>query len=215
MSTLYGEEAEEGVDDVELDFEPEPDEPSPEAKPAGPDPRIEMAKKILQQVHETLGTVISLLDGTDVQAVRRQLTDLVTTKKEMETHLEDVSGSRIIEGVFDGMSMIGSDGKSYSVPPNYASKSRLVEGDILKLTIKKDGIFLYKQIGPIERRRIIGCVAFDASSGSHVVLCGDFTFKVLTASVTYFRGQPGDEAVVLVPKSTPSVWAAVENIVKK
>jgi hypothetical protein len=133
----------------------------------------------------------------------------------MERQLEDISGSRIIEGVFDGQAMIGSDGKSYAVPPNYASKSRLVEGDILKLTIRKDGSFLYKQIGPIERKRLVGCVAFDASAGSHVVMCGEVTFKVLTASVTYFRGEPGDEAVILVPKSTPSVWAAVENVVKK
>ena len=68
---------------------------------------------------------------------------------------EDVSG-KIIEGVFDGQVMIGPDGKSYPVPANYASKSKLVEGDILKLTIADDGGFIYKQIGPIPRRQIIG-----------------------------------------------------------
>ena len=31
--------------------------------------------------------------------------------------------------------MIGPDGKNYPVPANYASKSKLIEGDILKLTI--------------------------------------------------------------------------------
>jgi hypothetical protein len=68
---------------------------------------------------------------------------------------EEVSG-KIIEGVFDGQVMIGPDGKSYPVPANYASKSKLVEGDILKLTIADDGGFIYKQIGPIPRRQIIG-----------------------------------------------------------
>ena len=42
---------------------------------------------------------------------------------------------RVIEGVFDGENMIGPDGKQYSVPANYASKSKLVEGDILKMKI--------------------------------------------------------------------------------
>ena len=40
---------------------------------------------------------------------------------------------KIIEGIFDGQIMIGPDGKNYPVPANYASKSKLVEGDIMKL----------------------------------------------------------------------------------
>src|SRR5690606_2361075 len=51
---------------------------------------------------------------------------------------EDIAG-KVIEGVFDGQTMIGPDGKTYPVPANYASKSKLVEGDILKLTIADDG----------------------------------------------------------------------------
>src|SRR3989344_3463282 len=63
------------------------------------------------------------------------------------------AGAVIIEGVFDGQNMVGPDGKLYSVPANYASKSKLVEGDLLKLTISPDGSFIYKQIGPVERER--------------------------------------------------------------
>jgi hypothetical protein len=111
--------------------------------------------------------------------------------------------------------MIGADGHSYAVPPNYASKSRLVEGDILKLTIRSDGTFLFKQIGPIARKRLVGTVAYDASAGHHVALCGEVVYHVLTASVTFFHARPGDEVVVLVPQTTPSVWAAIENVVKK
>ena len=68
---------------------------------------------------------------------------------------QDLSG-KVMEGVFDGQAMIGPDGKTYPVPANYASKSKLVEGDILKLTIADDGGFIYKQIGPVARRQIIG-----------------------------------------------------------
>ena len=46
-----------------------------------------------------------------------------------DNSLEKVGG-KVIEGVFDGQKMIGPDGKEYPVPANYASKSKLVEGDI-------------------------------------------------------------------------------------
>ena len=68
---------------------------------------------------------------------------------------EEVTG-KVIEGVFDGQTMHDADGKAYPVPANYASKSKLVEGDILKLTIADDGSFIYKQIGPVARRQVIG-----------------------------------------------------------
>jgi hypothetical protein len=39
-------------------------------------------------------------------------------------------------------------------------------------------------------------------------------WKLLTASVTYFKGEPGDEVIYLIPSEGGSSWAAVENIVK-
>ncbi len=120
----------------------------------------------------------------------------------------------IIEGVFNGQLMIGPDGKKYSVPANYASKSKLVEGDMLKLTIAPDGSFIFKQISPVERARLVGHLIKDKKTNEYVVLAGDKIFKVLLASVTYFKGEEGDEVVILVPKDADSVWAAVENIIK-
>lgn len=120
----------------------------------------------------------------------------------------------IVEGVFNGQVMIGPDGKQYSVPANYASKSKLVEGDILKLTISSDGSFIFKQIAPVERTRLVGHLIKDRSTNEFVVLAGDKIYKLLTASVTYFKGEEGDEVVILVPKDSDSVWAAVENIIK-
>ncbi|MFH0873675.1 MAG: hypothetical protein V1846_02425 [Candidatus Komeilibacteria bacterium] len=122
---------------------------------------------------------------------------------------------KIIEGVFDGQNMIGPDGKVYSVPANYASKSKLVEGDILKLTIDGQGNFIYKQIGPVERRRLMGVLARDQDKGDYIVVVDDRLFKTLTASITYYKGEEGDQVVILVPKDADSKWAAVENIIKK
>jgi hypothetical protein len=121
---------------------------------------------------------------------------------------------KIVEGVFDGEKMIGPDGKSYNVPANYASKSKLVEGDLMKLTITGSGTFLYKQIGPVERGRVIGVLEKDVS-GSYYAVKDEARWRILTASVTYFRGETGDEVIILTPKYGLSGWAAVENIIKK
>lgn len=126
-----------------------------------------------------------------------------------------MDGDRVVEGVFDGIGMVGGDGKGYLVPPNYASKSKLVEGDMLKLTIGARGNFIYKQIGPIERQRIIGTLAYDQETGQYLVVAGGRSWKVLKASITYFKADAGDEAVILAPKNAPSKWAAVENVIKK
>lgn len=123
------------------------------------------------------------------------------------------SGERVIEGVFNGYGMVGQDGKEYSVPPNYASKSKLVEGDMMKLTITDSGSFIYKQIGPIERKRLVGELMIDGEQ--YNVLADGRTYRALTAAVTFFKGKSGDEAVILVPRDSNSNWAAVENIIRK
>ncbi len=123
-------------------------------------------------------------------------------------------GGKIIEGVFDGQNMMGPDGKKYPVPANYASKSKLVEGDVLKLTIADDGSFIYKQIGPVERVKKIGILT-QTENGEYRVLADGKTFKVLLASLTYFKAEPGDEITIVVPKEGEGEWAAVENVIRK
>lgn len=127
---------------------------------------------------------------------------------------QEGDAAMVIEGVFDGQRMIGPDGKHYAVPANYASKSKLVEGDLLKLTITDRGAFVYKQIGPMPRRRLKGDLMLDPTTREYAVKVSGRTYHVLKASVTYFRGHEGEEAVILVPESGESKWAAVENILK-
>lgn len=126
---------------------------------------------------------------------------------------EESSGD-VIEGVFDGFQMIGPDGQVYAVPSNYASKSKLVEGDILKLRIQPDGTFLFKQIQPVERTRVKGILLRSEDGGNFHVLAAGRSYRVLTASVTYYKGEQGDEVIILVPEGEDSRWAAVENVVK-
>ncbi len=123
--------------------------------------------------------------------------------------------AREIDGVFDGLHMIGEDGGKYAVPANYASKSKLVEGDLLRLCIGDRGRFIFKQKGPIERLRLVGVLMQDDVRGTWKVSASGQRYHVLPSAVSFFQGDVGDEAVILVPKDTPSRWAAIENIVKR
>ena len=116
---------------------------------------------------------------------------------------------KIVEGVFDGEKMIDAEGNDYAVSPNYASKSLLVVGDKLKLTIGDDGRFVYKQIGPVERQHIIGELA--GNGDSFYVQIDDRRYRVLKASVTYFKANIGDKLTLVVPADSEADWAAIEN----
>lgn len=116
---------------------------------------------------------------------------------------------KVIEGVFDGQKMIGPDGKEYAVHANYASKSKLVEGDILKLTIAEDGSYIYKQIDPIERKQIIGTLV--QHDGTYYVEAGGREYRILLASVTFFHLTIGDQVTIIIPaENIEATWAAVE-----
>lgn len=124
------------------------------------------------------------------------------------TNTADLTG-KVLEGVFDGSLMIAPDGKSYPVPANYASKSKLVEGDILKLTISDDGSFVYKQIGPVPRKQVIGTLV--QHDGNYYVEANGREYRILLASVTYFRAGLGDQVTIIVPEDNEdATWAAVE-----
>ena len=162
-----------------------------------PDKQVKRLRTLIQEAETSLAAATELLislvgDDETVAPIAR----------------EDTLG-KVIEGVFDGQNMVGSDGKTYPVPANYASKSKLVQGDILKLTIAEDGAFLYKQIGPIPRKQVVGQLKLE--NGHYLVEVGAKNFRVLLASVTYFKAKPGDQVSVNVPEDDSAAeWAALE-----
>jgi hypothetical protein len=168
------------------------------------------AEKI-QSLREMINNAERTLTAAKAMLLQLEGKKKVGRKKKVE-ELED--DARIIEGTFDGQLMIGSDGKQYPVPANYASKSKLVEGDMLKLTITPDGSFIYKQIGPVERKNLIGTVNQD-TSGNYFVAAEGKAYKVLLASITYFKVEPGDEVVLVVPRDLDSDWGSIENVIQK
>ena len=176
----------------------------------GADTKMALAKRVIRQLRQQLESLENLLESDSSPA------DIATLTRTAEGSdlILPAFDERVIEGVFDGENMIGEDGKKYLVPPNYASKSKLVEGDLLRLVIDGRGRFIFKQRGPIERQRLMGNLLQDEQTQEWYVAAEGRKYRVLAAAVSYFKGEAQDEAVILVPKSEPSHWAAVENIIK-
>ena len=145
---------------------------------------------------------------TNLAAAKELLVSLVGDDLVATPVVHDEQVGKIIEGVFDGQNMVGSDAKTYPVPANYASKSKIVQGDILKLTIADDGTFLYKQIGPIPRKQVVGMLT--QKEGHYTVSYEGKDYRVLLASVTYFKAKPGDQVSINIPEDGNSEWAALE-----
>ncbi len=172
----------------------------------------------MQPADKKLKELKNLLDEAEskVAAAKRILFEQVYQEQALnldETTLGQPGPNTIVEGVFDGEEMIDSAGKKYPVPSNYASKSKLIPGDKLKLSIAPDGTFIFKQIGPIDRKRIIGKLS--ESGGNYKVVANGKKYNCLKASVTYFHAAPGDEVTCIVPKMGESDWAAIENCLGK
>lgn len=165
-----------------------------------PEKQIKRLRNLLNEAEVNLAAAKELLVsvlGDDDETLTSPTADLPAPE------------GRVIEGVFDGQIMIGPDGKNYPVPANYASKSKLVEGDILKLTISDTGKFVYKQIGPVTRRSVIGTLT--AHDDQYFVEISGKEYKILYASVTFFRLKVGDQVTVVIPAENPdATWAAVE-----
>lgn len=148
---------------------------------------------------------------TNLAGAKELLASLVGGDGAADVSTAKPTTGKVVEGGFDGQHMVASDGKTYPVPANYASKSKLVQGDQLKLIIGDDGAFIYKQIGPVDRRKLIGTLGL--KDGQYYVESKGHEYRVLFASVTYFKAQPGDQVTMVVPEAEESDWAAIEAVI--
>ncbi len=171
--------------------------------------KLALLKEMLESIESNLRSAKQLLNelsGTSLKSSYVKMAEKIETDHENDT-------DNIVEGVFNGQTMTDKENKEYPVPANYASKSKLIPGDVLKLTIKEDGTFLYKQIGPIERKRVIGTLTYE--DGQYKVIANAKAYKVLLASVTYFKAEVGDKITLIVPEVEDTEWGAIENVLPK
>jgi len=165
--------------------------------------KLALARQLLEAAENNLKQVKQILLNISG--------DSEIPKQKTETNTKETG--EIIEGFFDGQNMVGPNDKLYPVPANYASKSKLVQGDKLKLTVLKDGSFIYKQIGPAERKKLIGELTED-EKGEFLVQARGKVYKVLKASVTYFKGEAGDQVTLIISKDKEASWATIENVIR-
>lgn len=167
---------------------------------------IALIRELLESAEKSIKTAKQLLIGSIISESKKSISipDNLTVTND--------GNVRIIEGVFDGQNMRGADGRIYPVIANYASKSKLVEGDHLKLTILEDGSFVFKQIGPVERKSLVGVLIYD--NGKYKVLANGKLYNVLSASVTYYKAKPGDEVTIFINNVDENTeWAAIDNVI--
>ena len=167
---------------------------------------IDIVRHLLESAEAQIRSAMQLLsDSSGTKSSKLKKMDI----NQKISNLNILSEGKIIEGIFDGEMMVGPEKKKYPVPANYASKSKFVQGDVLKLTIEDDGSFVYKQIKPIDRKRLVGTLLFE--DDQYKVIAGEGTYKVLLASVTYFKLKPGDSVTIAIPADEDAQWAAIEN----
>lgn len=168
--------------------------------------KLAIAYDFLRSAESALASAREILG--QCEEVQNALPTLASDGVITEAHME--GNLRIIEGAFDGQNMVGGDQRIYPVPANYASKSKLIPGDKLKLTITETGAFKYKQIGPIPRREVMGVVTY--TDGEYHVLVDAKLYRVLLASITYYKAEVGSNVTIIVPQDGDSDWCAIEHL---
>ncbi len=126
-------------------------------------------------------------------------------------HSYNNENSKIVEWVFTWEEMLGSDGNKYPIPVNYASKSKMVQWDKLKLTIDSLWKMTYKQIAPIEREIKSGLVTED--KGKFQIVCEWNVYNLLTAAITHGGIKIWDTISVILPKGKQASFAAIDSII--
>lgn len=176
------------------------------------DDKLLAVQELIDSATSSLKTASSML---------RELTGVTDTSRErlsaragsMGMSAYSGTATKVVEGIFDGQNMVDASGQTYPIPANYASKSKLVEGDGMKLTITDEGKFIYKQIAPVDRRTSVGVLIQE--DGQYKVLAEGKAFRLLLASVTFYRAEVGDQVTILIPKSDNATWGAVEAVIPR
>lgn len=133
---------------------------------------------------------------------------------------EETNAAEVVEGYFDGESMIGDNGQVYPVPQNYASKSQLVVGDRMKWILTKNAFGevheVYKLTQPVPRDRAVGKFLVDGNNYCVMLPAFPVPVKILKASATYamknLNLKIGDDVAIYIPKNGTPTWGAFISV---
>lgn len=178
----------------------------------------------MTQNNESLVTLLHMLNKLENDVVRAKAVvqkmfgdtgSAYETVPAAAANTVEEDGVQIVEGKFDGTFMLGNDTKMYPVPMNYASKTKLIPGDMLKLRIMEDGKLVYKVIGPAPRK-FLKAKLTKTEEGKFIALTEDNkTYALNQAAVTFFKGHVGNEITIIVNGWEESSFAAIEVVINK
>jgi hypothetical protein len=143
--------------------------------------------------------------------------DSQVSRKSKIVNPEENQALEVIEGYFDGESMVGDNGQIYPVPQNYASKTQLIIGDRMKSILTADSKRIFKLIQPAERERAVGTFAIEGED--YVCLVDNLPqpVKILKASATFAMKnlglQPGREIAIIIPKKSTPTYGAFSSVI--
>lgn len=144
-------------------------------------------KKSTNELLKMIRQVESLLSD-----IRKEVQQMSEENKSIDyTQLEGITGK------YDGFSMICDDGTRYEVPQNYAAKTKIVYGDVLKL-IEQDGKKLFKQVVKVDRIKVDGILT--KKEGEWYLLTDRGSYRVSGIAADFQRAQLNSEATAFLPQ---------------
>jgi len=175
---------------------------------------------------KTLETIVGMLETVEKEVRRIKLVikksqngesienlsdeELKEMSSKLLNYTEDDNVS-VVEWVYDGVFMVGSDGKKYPVPLNYSSKSKLISQDLLKLRILPDGKLIYKLIGPAPRSYIKATISKGEDNKFIGVWDDGQKYYLNAAAVSFFKWMIGDEISLVINAEWKGNYAAIET----
>jgi hypothetical protein len=168
-----------------------------------------------QQTAEELKKMISsarrnlaMLEKSYQEIVSEEL-NFTISSQQRKNSIRETDSSTVI-GFFDGEKMVTEKGEEFSVPANYASKSKLVVGDKLKLIIKQSGVRLFKVIENVKVKNLTGKIITDGKD--YQILSQKNKYKILPAVASFFALKTGDKVFFAIPENLETNYGTIEYI---
>jgi hypothetical protein len=116
-----------------------------------------------------------------------------------------------VMGVFDGTIFVGDDGRLLVVPGNYVSKSKLLEGSIVRAKLV-NGKAEFKIVQPAERRYVIVEATRGPSMRYVYKEAGSMrTWKTFRECEVYFQVKEGKRYSMEVPVTSTKGVGVITN----
>ncbi len=177
------------------------------------------ATELIDKLHDTIGKLKWLLASNQIS--KSDIKNLRHSAKPLNSIGEGIYGltqtseekQKAIQGIFDGKDMVTAS-DTYPVPANYASKSMLIPGDTLKLSIKADGEMMYKLIKSAPRKHLKG-ILHKKGVITMALWSDNENYMLNSAAVTFHKWKPGDNVSIIINAEEAYPYAALECVFRE